>query len=55
VDLDLEISNSERPSAGNKIEKNEMGETCGSVEQGSDVYRVWWENLRERSTGEIQP
>jgi hypothetical protein len=33
---------------GDKIETNEMGGACSSDGEGRGVYRVWWENLRER-------
>jgi hypothetical protein len=32
---------------GDQVEKNEMGGTCSTHGEGRDVYRLWWENLRE--------
>jgi hypothetical protein len=41
--------------AGDKIEKNEMGETYSSVGEGRGVYRVFMGETRgKESTGETQ-
>jgi hypothetical protein len=31
-----------------KIEKSEIGWTCGVCGEGRGMHRVWWGNLRER-------
>jgi hypothetical protein len=38
--------------AGDKVEKNEMGGACSADVEGRRVYRVLWENLRERGPWE---
>jgi hypothetical protein len=35
-------------SAGNKIERNKMRGACRDYSGERGVYRVWWENLKER-------